>query len=528
MQDLDRKHQEELEVYTVQLEVISGHGLPSKDIGGLSDPYVKVSIEGQTEQTKVKKNDLNPEWGEKFEWRFFKNPKEIKFEVLDKDMTSDDYIGSAVFNLDEQFSSSHPKPFVGHLKLKGKGKGNKKDKENKYGTLKVKIAAQRFLPVSLEKQRMQNEEMISKQSQEIDSLSEQNEKTRKENEALRTYQQQQAKQAQQRQQQETAPQQQQQPGGELRFPQKPTRRKEMMRKSEGLLMRCLCQLMAIWQLILTKCVYGFPRLGYYADLLVLFFGSVLRLEVGYNVFAGATSSKRPPTKRLKLYEYEGSIECKMVREALCALDLDCEIYPCPRPGADAYLSRYRGEVKQRGCTSFPVLVDENYETHTVLMNARTIIGYLYEEYGNNVKKSMLEKVRYYVANHWLAVAVYRYLYLGLLRNLPEQGNQRYPDTVKPNQLLELWSYEASPFCIKVREVLSSLEIPYVLRNVAVGSKEKRQEFQIKFGKKYPKWRQKLHLIQVPLLIDPNTEKEIFESEKIKQYLLKTYRAPKSQ
>eukprot|EP00487_Bulimina_marginata_P009731 TRINITY_DN4221_c0_g1_i3.p1 TRINITY_DN4221_c0_g1~~TRINITY_DN4221_c0_g1_i3.p1 ORF type:complete len:102 (-),score=8.79 TRINITY_DN4221_c0_g1_i3:251-556(-) len=96
------------------------------------------------------------------------------------------------------------------------------------------------------------------------------------------------------------------------------------------------------------------------------------------------------------------------------------------------------------------------------------------------------------------------------------------NTVKPKKYLELWSYEASPFCIKVRELMSSLEIPYILKNVAVGSQQKRQEFQIRFGKKYPKWRQKLHLIQVPLLIDPNTEKEVFESEDIKKYLIKTY------
>eukprot|EP00487_Bulimina_marginata_P009730 TRINITY_DN4221_c0_g1_i1.p1 TRINITY_DN4221_c0_g1~~TRINITY_DN4221_c0_g1_i1.p1 ORF type:complete len:139 (-),score=15.76 TRINITY_DN4221_c0_g1_i1:251-667(-) len=135
---------------------------------------------------------------------------------------------------------------------------------------------------------------------------------------------------------------------------------------------------------------------------------------------------------------------------------------------------------------------------------------------------MLEKIRYYIANHSLSVFVYQYFYLNVLRALPEQGRERMGNTVKPKKYLELWSYEASPFCIKVRELMSSLEIPYILKNVAVGSQQKRQEFQIRFGKKYPKWRQKLHLIQVPLLIDPNTEKEVFESEDIKKYLIKTY------
>ena len=216
----------------------------------------------------------------------------------------------------------------------------------------------------------------------------------------------------------------------------------------------------------------------------------------------------------------------MVREALCALDLDCAIYPCPGP--DHYLSRYRDEAKKlsgKSSDSLPLLVDENYDNDgsvLMLFGSKQINRYLYDEYGDNVQQSTLEKVRYYVANHYLSVFAYQYVYLNLLRCLPEHGRETFVNTVKPQQPLELWSYEASPFCIKVRELLSSLELPYVLKNVAVGSKQKRQEFQIRFGKKYPQWRQKLHLIQVPLLIDPNTEKEIFESEDIKKYLMKTY------
>jgi len=267
-------------------------------------------------------------------------------------------------------------------------------------------------------------------------------------------------------------------------------------------------------------------IGYYIDLAVLLFGSLLRLEVGYTVFKGATSSKRP-NKLLKLYEFEGSVQCKMVREALCALDLDCAIYPCPRP--DDYLSRYRDEAKQLSGKSsdyLPLLIDENYDNGQDsvlrLFGSKQIICYLYDEYGNNVQKTLLEKIRYYLANHYFFVFVYQYFYLNVLRCLPEHGRERFVNTVKPKKELELWSYEASPFCIKVRELLSSLELPYVLKNIAVGSMQKRKEFQIRFGKKFPKWRQKLHLIQVPLLIDPNTEKEIFESEDIKKYLIKTY------
>merc|ERR1712048_300550 len=233
----------------------------------------------------------------------------------------------------------------------------------------------------------------------------------------------------------------------------------------------------------------------------------------------------------KLYEFEGNVDCKMVRETMCALDLDVTIYPCPGP--DDYLSRYRDEAK-RLCGKdelvLPLFVDENVDnngTALVLFGSTQIIRHLYEEYGNNVSRSILEKLRYYVANSYVFTIYYQFVYLNLVRCLPEYGRERFVNTVKPQQPLQLWSYEASPFCIKVRELLSSLELPYTLNNVAVGSMKKRQEFQIKFGKKYPKWRQKLHLIQVPLLVDPNTDKEIFESEDIKTYLMKTYVTSKS-
>ena len=41
---------------------------------------------------------------------------------------------------------------------------------------------------------------------------------------------------------------------------------------------------------------------------------------------------RQPEMRLKLYDMESCPVCKSVREALTALGLDAEIYPCPRGG----------------------------------------------------------------------------------------------------------------------------------------------------------------------------------------------------
>ena len=80
----------------------------------------------------------------------------------------------------------------------------------------------------------------------------------------------------------------------------------------------------------------------------------------------------------------------------------------------------------------------------------------------------------------------------------------------PGELLELWSFEASPFCRIVREVLCELELPYVLHNVAKGSPS-RPGFLAISGK-----------MQVPFLRDPNTGRMLFESAEIVEYLHMTY------
>eukprot|EP00485_Elphidium_margaritaceum_P010684 CAMPEP_0202685632 /NCGR_PEP_ID=MMETSP1385-20130828/1447_1 /ASSEMBLY_ACC=CAM_ASM_000861 /TAXON_ID=933848 /ORGANISM="Elphidium margaritaceum" /LENGTH=513 /DNA_ID=CAMNT_0049340043 /DNA_START=132 /DNA_END=1673 /DNA_ORIENTATION=+ len=510
MQGLEHKD-DELKVYMVVIDVVSGQDLPAKDIDGKSDPFCQISVLDVKDKTKVIKNELNPQFNEKFTYKFFKNPKKVTFEVYDKDLTSNEFMGYAEFDLDKQLSAKEP--FNGSLPLK-----NKKNKKTK-GMLNVRIATQEFSPVTLHKMSTQQQETIYKQTKQIDRLSQKNESLQHSVEQVQQQQQQQQKQQQQARGDTT----------DMMMDTdvfKPTKRRSAARL-ECLVVSVMAKMLSVWQMVLAKCVYGFPVIGAYIDFFVLFVGSLLRLELGYTVLEGAAVSKRPK-KLLKLYEFEGSIECKTVRETLCALDLDCIIYPCPSAAgsSDAYLSRYADEA-QKWCGkkggALPVLVDENYaDAPLVLYKNDRILQYLKDEYGNNVKMTFLQRLRYGVANQRVSMLVYKYLYTTLLRSLPAQGNQRYGNTVKPSKLLELYSYEPSPFCVRVRETLSSLEIPYVLKNVAVGSKQKRQEFKVKFAKKYPKWRQKMGLIQVPLLIDPNTEKEVFESEDIKKYLLKTY------
>ena len=86
------------------------------------------------------------------------------------------------------------------------------------------------------------------------------------------------------------------------------------------------------------------------------------------------------------------------------------------------------------------------------------------------------------------------------------GGARYVPAKPPPKPLELYSFEASPFCRIVRERLCALEIPYVLHNVAKGSPS-RDAFVERSGK-----------MMVPYLVDPNTGKEMFESADIVAYL----------
>src|SRR5437867_4452108 len=76
----------------------------------------------------------------------------------------------------------------------------------------------------------------------------------------------------------------------------------------------------------------------------------------------------------------------------------------------------------------------------------------------------------------------------------------------PDLLLELYDFEACPYCRKVREVLSELDLDYRARPVAQGS-ARRAELVRRGGK-----------MQAPYLVDPNTRREMYESDDIIAYL----------
>lgn len=80
----------------------------------------------------------------------------------------------------------------------------------------------------------------------------------------------------------------------------------------------------------------------------------------------------------------------------------------------------------------------------------------------------------------------------------------------PERPLELWEFEACPFCRKVREELSELDLEYVCHPTARGSNN-RDAPQSLGGRK-----------SFPYLVDPNTGAAMHESEDIIDYLHATY------
>uniref|UniRef100_A0A4W4DZG3 Extended synaptotagmin-like protein 1b n=1 Tax=Electrophorus electricus TaxID=8005 RepID=A0A4W4DZG3_ELEEL len=77
-------------------------------VKGKSDPYVKISIGGTTFKSHVIKENLNPTWNEMYEMILSPDPNlEVKFELYDKDIDSDDFLGRLKVKLGEIISSQY-------------------------------------------------------------------------------------------------------------------------------------------------------------------------------------------------------------------------------------------------------------------------------------------------------------------------------------------------------------------------------------------------------------------------------------
>jgi glutathione S-transferase len=216
--------------------------------------------------------------------------------------------------------------------------------------------------------------------------------------------------------------------------------------------------------------------------------TLTRLAAGRRVGALGTRPQLP----LELYEFEACPYCRKVREALSILDLTADVRPCPKRG-----TRYRTQVVEEGGRAmFPYLVDPN--TGEAMYESDDIVRYLFARYGDGSVPKSLRMGPLTDASSVLS---------GLWRGT---GGAFSRAARAPERPLELYSFEASPFCRIVREKLCELELPYRLHNVAAGSPS-RDAFVERSGR-----------MQVPYLVDPNTGTELFESADIAAHLERTY------
>lgn len=82
---------------------------------------------------------------------------------------------------------------------------------------------------------------------------------------------------------------------------------------------------------------------------------------------------------------------------------------------------------------------------------------------------------------------------------------------RPQLPLQLYEFEGCPFCRKVREALSILDLDAVIFPCPKNGPHYREELVVRGGK-----------AQFPYLVDPNTEVEMYESDQIVAYLFARY------
>ncbi|MFB6100468.1 MAG: glutathione S-transferase N-terminal domain-containing protein [Candidatus Nanohalobium sp.] len=79
---------------------------------------------------------------------------------------------------------------------------------------------------------------------------------------------------------------------------------------------------------------------------------------------------------------------------------------------------------------------------------------------------------------------------------------------QPDELLELYQFEGCPYCGKVRSKLTELGIDFIARQVDKNDRSKVEEVSGQTN--------------VPVLVDPNTDTVMPESDDIVEYLEEHY------
>lgn len=79
---------------------------------------------------------------------------------------------------------------------------------------------------------------------------------------------------------------------------------------------------------------------------------------------------------------------------------------------------------------------------------------------------------------------------------------------QPDQMLELYQFEGCPYCSKVRTKMSELGIDFIARQVDKNNRNRVEEVSGQTN--------------VPVLVDPNTDTTMPESDDIVNYLEEHY------
>lgn len=94
------------------------------------------------------------------------------------------------------------------------------------------------------------------------------------------------------------------------------------------------------------------------------------------------------------------------------------------------------------------------------------------------------------------------------------GNRVLFASRRPERLLELYEFEACPYCRKVREALSALDLDALVYPCPKRGQRFRPRMRALGGK-----------FQFPFLVDGNTGRALYESNDIIAYLVETYAEP---
>jgi glutathione S-transferase len=227
-----------------------------------------------------------------------------------------------------------------------------------------------------------------------------------------------------------------------------------------------------------------------------FAATIVRL--GRGIMPAVTVAQRqPPERLLELWEFENCPYCRKVREVLCELDLDYLSHPLPHGHPD-----WTTFADREGKRQVPFLFDPN--TGTRLYESDDIDAYLNDAYGEGSGAGWSIPIPSLLDDAVSSLASGVRIGRGTTYRGRVLSTGYEPVT--------LYNMEGSPYCRKVREVLSELALPYVVRNLPKGS-PKRGELVRRGGK-----------MQVPFLVDPNTGREMYESDTITAYLDAEYGA----